>query len=144
MKIKYYRKVYFVRQYSHTTIQHTLCYNIAVADVSYYFIISFISQVLTAQLRASQIENRHLRRCGIPLQLQQLQDAYVQSTEALEVKIIYFICSLCNSMQNRFRFSSDRKLSFDPCFPVNLCSEPESIFDVKPFQINQSLIDLIR
>jgi len=44
---------------------------------------------MTAQLRASQIENRHLRRCGAPLQLQELQDAYAQSTEALEVKISY-------------------------------------------------------
>lgn len=43
---------------------------------------------MNAQLRASQIENRHLRRCGVPTQLQELQDAYAQSTEALEVRII--------------------------------------------------------
>jgi len=55
---------------------------------------------MTAQLRASQIENRHLRRCGAPLQLQELQDAYAQSTDALEVKIahcyIYYLSRVLN------------------------------------------------
>lgn len=52
---------------------------------------------MTAQLRASQIENRHLRRCGAPLQLQELQDAYAQSTDALEVMLshCYSYHSLC-------------------------------------------------
>jgi len=42
---------------------------------------------MNAQLRAAQIENRHLRRCGVPLQLQELQDAYTQATDALRVKM---------------------------------------------------------
>jgi len=62
-----------------------------------------VLQVINAQLHASQIENRHLRRCGVPLQLQELQDAYAVSTEALEVTmLLYYILALLMCCMFRF------------------------------------------
>ena len=65
-----------------------------------WYYLTAVLQVINAQLRASQIENRHLRRCGVPQQLQELQDAYALSSEALEVKnttllhlaLVCFVC----------------------------------------------------
>ena len=66
--------------------------------------------MLNAQLRASQIGNRHLRRCGVPVQLQELQDAYAQATDALEVQMLcYYIVHLSCVVYLAFYIEVERR-----------------------------------